>query len=246
MEFFDFYNLSERYIELINPMTPEKIIKLGKLLRLKEASRIIEFGSGYGEILALWTENFGISGIGIDIREHVCNRAKQKIQKKGLEDRIEIVCGHGAEYQFEKGAFDVAACIGASFIWEGYRPTIKGMKDAIRENGRLVIGEPYWRSENVPIECKEKEKDVHMEFELLEIAREEGFDFQYIIRSSQDDWDGYETCNWYGLMEWIEENPGHPDKQEVIDYLHNLQDEYLKYNREYLGWAIYILNPIKY
>jgi hypothetical protein len=120
------------------------------------------------------------------------------------------------------------------------------MKDAIHENGMLVIGEPYWRSEDVPKECKEKEENFHTEYELLKIAREEGYDFKYILRSSQDDWDGYETCNWYGLVEWIEENPDHPDRQEVIDYLHNLQDDYLKYYREYLGWAIYILNPIKY
>ncbi len=246
MEHFEFYNISERYIELINPMTPEKIIKLGRLLRLKEGTKVIEFGSGYGEILALWGENFGISGIGIDIREHVCNRAKEKIKKKGLEDRIEIVYDHGAEYPFEKGAFDVAACIGASFIWEGYRPTIFAMKEAIHKDGKLVIGEPYWRTANVPTEWEEKEKGVHLEFELLEIAREEGFDFEYVVRSSQDDWDGYEACNWYGLIQWIEENPDHPEKQEVIDYLHKLQDDYLMYNREYLGWAIYILNPIKY
>jgi len=33
MEFFDLKNISERYMELINPVTPEKILTIGKFLR---------------------------------------------------------------------------------------------------------------------------------------------------------------------------------------------------------------------
>jgi hypothetical protein len=35
MEFFDLMSISHRYMEILNPTTPEKIIKLGKLLKLK-------------------------------------------------------------------------------------------------------------------------------------------------------------------------------------------------------------------
>ena len=86
----------------------------------------------------------------------------------------------------------------------------------------------------------------HTEYELLQITREEGFDLEYVVRASHDDWDRYETGNWYGLIRWIEENPDHPERQDVIDHLHKAQDEYLRYGREYLGWAMYILNPIGY
>ena len=30
------------------------------------------------------------------------------------------------------------------------------------------------------------------------------------------------------------------------DTYHEIQDDYLRYGREYCGWAVYILNPIKY
>jgi len=79
------------------------------------------------------------------------------------------------------------------------------------------------------------------EHELLKVTREEGFDIEYIVRSNDDDWARYETSNWRGLVSWIEENPSHSDRQEVVDYLHRSQDEYLRYQREYLGWAMYIL-----
>lgn len=77
MEFFDLVNILERYMELVNPSTPEKVLTIGKFLGLKEDSRVIDFGCGCGEVLALWAEEFGISGIGIDVREHACDRARK-------------------------------------------------------------------------------------------------------------------------------------------------------------------------
>jgi hypothetical protein len=119
------------------------------------------------------------------------------------------------------------------------------MKPAIKPAGKLIIGEPYLLKEPVP-KLYEEAKGVFTEYELLKIAREEGFDFEYMVRANSDDWDRYETTNWRGLVKWLEDNPDHPDKKEVMDWFHMLQDDYLKYGREYLGWAVYVLNPIKY
>ena len=246
MDAFELYNISEHYMELINPFDSKKILTLGKFLGLRNGSRIIEFGCGFGEVLVLWAKEYGITGIGIDIREYACERAKKKIKEQGLDKSIEIICGNGAEYEFDKQGFDVAACIGASFIWGDYRATIQAMKEAIQPNGKLIIGEPYWIKEPVPSSYREQNKVIHNEYELLTIAREEGFDFEYMMRANHDDWDRYEASNWYSLNRWIEEHPHHPEKQEAIDWLHKTQEEYLKFGREFLGWGVYILNPIKY
>jgi hypothetical protein len=47
-----------------------------------------------------------------------------------------------------------------------------------------------------------------------------------------------------GWRRWIDENPNHPERQQVIEHLHQSQDEYTRYAREYFGWAIYVLNPV--
>jgi len=245
MKFLELKDISERYLELVNPTSPEKILTVGRVLGLKEDDRVIDFGSGYGEVLALWAQHFGITGIGIDLREKACKRARAKMAEGGLADRIEIVCGNAAGYAFEPYAFDVAACIGASFIWNGYRPALGKLKEAIKPNGKVAIGEPSWRTTAVPPEYSRNET-VHTEYELLRIAREEGFDFEYVVRAGHDDWDHYEAGNWRGLVCWIDENPDHPERQQVIEHLHQSQDEYTRYAREYFGWAIYVLNPVHY
>jgi SAM-dependent methyltransferase len=247
MDRMEIYNISERYIELINPSSTEKIRKVGEVLGLRGGSRVIEFGSGYGEVLAIWADAFGISGVGIDIRKHVCDRAEKKMRDRGFADRIEIVCGKGADYKFEEGSFDVAACIGASFVFGGYKETILGMKPAVKAGGKLAVGEPYWRTSHIPPENARGEmQNIYTEHELWRMTRDEGYDFEYVVRASEDDWDKYEADNWRGLIAWLEENPEHPERGDVIQRLHGNQEEYLKYGREFIGWAIYVLNPIRY
>ncbi len=245
MEFFDIMSISHRYMEILNPSTPEKIIKLGKLLKLKKGNRIIDFGCGCAEPLVLWAEQFGITGIGIDISEDFCERARQKLASKGLSKQIEIVCSNGADYIFEEGVFDAATCIGATFIFGGYQKTIQTIKRAVRLGGRLGIGETHWLSTQIHPEYAQKQATTHTEAELARLTRDEGFELEYILRASSDDWDRYISDNWYGLIRWLEENHTHPDYEQVFEHFRTDQDDYLQFQRQYMSWAMYCLAPMK-
>jgi SAM-dependent methyltransferase len=245
MEFLQLKDISERYMELVNPISPEKVLTVGRIAGLESGHRVIDFGCGYGEVLALWAEYFGISGVGIDVRPYACQRAEQKMAERGFQKRIEIVCGSATEYRFEPHTYRVAASLGSSFIWNGFEGTIRATKEAITPEGKLIIGQPYWQKEPVPSEFAET-LPWQPEYQLLQAARQEGFDVETVVRASHEDWDQYESTNWYGLLRWIEENPSHPERQEVIDHLHSSQEAYFRYGREYLGWAIYVLSPVKY
>jgi ubiquinone/menaquinone biosynthesis C-methylase UbiE len=243
MNFFDLKDISERYLELVNPTSPEKVLLAGQVLGLQTGQRVIDFGSGLGEVLALWAENFGIEGVGIDIRWNACRRAKEKMTTRGLNGRIEIVCRNANEYSFDANSYDVAACIGATFIWDGgFRAAIQVLKKAIHPHGKLIVGEAHSKVDVLPVVYARKQQ-LLTELELLQIIREEGFELEYIIRASQDEWDRYESGNWVGLLRWIETNPEHPERGQVIDHLRESQEEYLRFIRQYIGWAMYILTP---
>ena len=246
MNFLELKNISEQYMDLVNPTTPEKILKAGQIAGLKQGDRVIDFGTGFAEPLILWAEKFRISGVGIDLRPYAYARAKQKIAERRLTGRLEVVCGDASKYVYPPHGFDLASCIGATFIWGTFQDAVHAMKGAIYPHGKLVIGEVHWLTDDVPIEFRSLQTEVYTEVELLQGARQEGFDFEYVLHSSHDDWDRYEADNWHGLVRWIEENPQHPERQQVIDHLHESQDEYIRYGRMYLGWAIYVLNPVRY
>jgi len=226
-----------------SPATALKLVTLGKIVGLRPGSRVIDFGCGQGEALALWAQCFGITGVGIDRYQPHCERAVQRLAEHGLSDQIEIVCMNAAEYVFEEKSYDVASCIGASFIWGGFRPTICRMQDAIHAEGRLVIGEPYYTRSDVPPELIEYEGKCYTEPELFEVAQEEGFEVGYIARASADDWDRY-AANWCSDIERIKAISDPTKRQEERGRLHHSQDMYIKYRRGLQGWAMYVLYPV--
>ena len=243
MNFLDLKDIAERNLEIVNPISPEKIVTIGRMAGMRAGQRLIDFGCGFAEPLVLWAENFGISGVGVDIRQKAIERARNKIVQRGLAERLQVAQGAGAEYRFEPGSFDYAACVGATFIWDGYKPALQALKQAIRPNGKLIVGEAYWLKDSVPPELAQSQTGIYSESWLLKTTWDEGLEVEYAVRASHDDWDAYEAGNWYGLSRWIEENPAHPERQEVIEALHESQAEYFRYGREYFGWAIYLLAP---
>jgi len=243
MEFLELMAISHRYMELLNPSTPEKVLKLGKMLGMKEGARVIDYGSGCGEPLALWCKEYGITGVGVDLSPDFCERAVKKLSGQGLSDRIQIVCGKGADYELPGQPFDVATCIGATFVFGGYRETVQALKKAVHSKARLGIGDVYWASDTVPPGYAQREVSARSETELLRVTREEGFEIEYVIRTSRDDWDRYYSDNWHGFLRWLEENPSHPDRQQVLEHFHQWQDDYSRYERPYMGWAMYVLKP---
>ena len=243
MKFLDLKDISEQFMELINPTSPEKILKAGQIAGMKAGDRVIDFGCGFAEPLLLWAERFGIAGVGIDIRPYACQRAEKKISEKGLADSLQIVCGDAARYTFTPNSYDLATCIGATFIWQNFGEAVHAMSQAVIPGGKLVIGEAHWLVDNVPDDFRAAQTYITTEAELLRMAHQEGYEFEYVLHSNHDEWDRYEADNWVGFIHWIEANPQHPERQQVIDSLHESQEEYLRHGRMYFGWAIYVLTP---
>ncbi|MDX1933177.1 MAG: class I SAM-dependent methyltransferase [Capsulimonadales bacterium] len=239
MDFFDRVNIAEREMTLINPASPEKVVEVGRYLGLRPGDRVLDYGCGFAEPLTLWAEAFGISGVGVDIRPYACERARARLAERGQSERIEIVCGPGADYPASDGSFDNAVCLGASFVFGGFRPTMQALRRVSRPGRRIAIGEPYWRHDRVPVELTVRYR-FHTEVEILRIAEEEGYYLERIVRSTEEDWDRYQSDHWAGLMVWLTENPDHPDWQEVRKALRSEQEGYLQFEREHLGWAMYV------
>lgn len=247
MEFFELMDISHKYLEILNPSSTEKILAVGDVLNLDSNSCVIDFGCGKGELLALWTERFGISGTGVDLSKPFCEKARNKIKERKLDDRIMIVLANGREYTTDE-IFDAGLCIGATFIWGGFRETVQALKKFVKPAGKLAIGEPYWLKSNVPQEYLDGSAPpgTLYEYEILQIVNDEGYDIEYMVRASLDDWDRYNAGNWHGMVQWINDNPDHPERLDVLERLRKNQDDYLRHEREYLGWAIYVLSPMMY
>ncbi len=172
LTFLELKDIAERNIELVNPTSPEKLLTIGRLAGMAPGKTLIDFGSGYAEPLVLWAEAFGVSGIGIELREKAVQRARLKIQQHGLSDFLQVVHGKGADYEFQSGSFDFSTCIGASFVWKGVSQALSELKRAVRPSGKIILGEPYWLKDAVPPDLAQAQAEIHSEPWLLSQFRE--------------------------------------------------------------------------
>ena len=72
MNLLDLVGMLELDAEIRSPTSPIKLVTTGKIIGLKEGNRVIDFGCGCGEALALFGKYFGITGVGIDADQRFC------------------------------------------------------------------------------------------------------------------------------------------------------------------------------
>lgn len=242
-----FFNITESAHRIHNPFTPDKFVTLGEALRLKSGARVLDLGSGSGEMLCTWARDYGIVGTGIDMSPLFTAQAKQRAEELGVSHQVNFIHDDAAGYTSGDKA-DVAACVGATWIGGGVAGTIELLAKSLRTGGILLIGEPYWRqlplTEDIAKKCFANSiSDFLILPELLASFSSLGYDVVEMVLANQDGWDRYEAAKWLTMRRWLEENPDDELAEEIRSKLTTEPARHAAYTREYLGWGVFALMP---
>ena len=239
------FTISESEHRIHNPFTPEKYATLGRVLRMKPGARILDLGSGSGEMLCTWARDHGINGTGIDMSQLFTAQAKQRAEELGVSERVHFIHNDAAGYVTDEKC-DVAACVGATWIAGGFAGSVELLAKSLKPGGMILIGEPWWRqvpaTEEIAQACGVSSKADFLTLPgLVASFGELGDDVVEMVLADQEGWDRYEAAKWLTMRRWLEANAEDDFADEVRAELTIAPKRHVTYAREYFGWGVFAL-----
>ncbi|MDD5628061.1 MAG: class I SAM-dependent methyltransferase [Elusimicrobia bacterium] len=239
------FSITESAHRIHDPFTPEKLATLGSALRMKKDTRILDLGSGSGEMLCTWARDHAIVGTGVDLCQSFIEQARLRAKELGVADRVQFIHADAAGYVSDHKV-DVATCLGATWIGGGVAGTIELLTRSLRSGGIILIGEPYWRqlppTQDAAKACLAGAISDFLPLPgLLASFSSLGCDVVEMVLADQDSWDRYEAAKWLTMRRWLEDNPHDEFAKEVRAKLTSEPQRHAAYTREYLGWGAFAL-----
>jgi len=229
---------------LCNPLNKAKFERLCRMLALKRGAHVVDIACGKGEFLVRLAELYEISGVGVDISPYCVRDCKEKHRKRVPNSDIKFLEMDGAEYKPKSyESFDLVMCIGASWVYGGYRGTIRSLKKMAKPNGLIVVGEAFWLkdpSEEYLKATGTKKEEFGTHQSNVNVGEGEGLTCIYTLLSDLDDWDHYESLKWWNVADYVRTNLDDKDVPELLERTKREKDIYLRWERGTLGWGIYI------
>jgi SAM-dependent methyltransferase len=235
-----YFTVAERDHEIQNPTSEDKLRLLGERLRLDSSSRVLDIASGRGGPALLLAREFGCRVEGIEVAPEFHAVAVERAEAAGLAHLVSTRLGDASLEELPADTYDVALCLGASFVWGGLAGTLDALEPTVREGGHLVVGEPFWRKLPLPEDYPDRSGPYTTLEGTIAVFESGALRTVGVIASSEDDWDRYETLHWRAVEEWLAENANDPDAADIRSRHEQYKATYLRHGRELLGWAIFV------
>jgi cyclopropane fatty-acyl-phospholipid synthase-like methyltransferase len=226
---------------LISMVSVDELIRFGYSIGLNKSSKVLDLCCGYGTVLKIWSEAFGVTGVGVDHSDNFLSKGRERIVQAGV-DKIDLILGDVTVYTDTK-KYDVVIC---SETIGSIANTLALGEKFLKDRGILAYQKLYSKVQKPPQELVDFDNEVLPLSELYKEFKKLGYYITNMASDCDSSWEHY-VLTWSGKRD-IEELRKNP-----YDVKYNLKIEdwidkwflmYFDYRRQYEGQALFGLERL--
>lgn len=141
------------------------IDRLAELCRISEKSKVLVVGCGTGGNSCYLAKTYGCHVTGIDIAEHMIQKAQLRAEELNLTDRVSFQLGDAYNLQFPSDSFDVVLTVFVSQFLDKERAFPEFVR-VMKRGGFLGINEMY-KADEIPPEATDAVEEGEQVFQEL-------------------------------------------------------------------------------
>lgn len=230
-----YQDLIKKYEEekcFINMVSADDIIRFGCSIRLNEKSRVLDLCCGYGTMLKIWSEIFGVSGIGVDRDASFIETGRLRLP----DNRVSLICGDVLQYT-DADKYDVVVCTELSTgLFDSFQKGIAFLEQFIKPEGTLVFGRLFSEISEPPQELIDFDGDLPTLHEIYNETRQNRYLITSMVSASNASWERYIMRDNKNSLERLRQNPQDTKWSSWTDKWSRI---YFNLRRPYEGWALF-------
>lgn len=235
MQVKDYKDLLKMYEDekyLVNMVSAQDIIRFGSWVGLNEKSRVLDLCCGYGTMLKIWREVFGITGIGVDRDAAFIETGRSRLP----DSCINLICGDVLQYTDDE-KYDIVVCTELSTgLFGSFSEGAAFLEKFLKPCGTLVFGRLFSEIPNPPQELIDFDGPMPTLHEIHEEIRQCGYLVTSMASGDTASWERYIMRDSKISLEKIRKNSGDTGWAEWTDKWHRM---YCNFRRPYEGWALF-------
>lgn len=242
----DYQTITEAALRLPNPLTEAHLRRLAQAAQARPSTRLLDVACGGGELLNSWALWYEVNGTGVDSAESAIHLAERRANELKVWAQVQYTVSEALDFPQAFHQYHIVSHLGLTAWGNQLGQALNTLRAALRDNedGVLMIGETFWRKPPSPEACAALGLPSDALRSLDQVAAQllaQEVELLDMIVPTPEDWDAFMSAQWRAVSDWLMgcEDAALAD-QVRAQWQHN-QLSYLRYERELIGWAAFVL-----
>jgi len=242
----DYQRIAEAGLYLPNPLTEAHLRRLARAANVSPATRLLDVACGGGDLLNSWALWYEVNGTGVDAVQEAVHLAEQRANDLKVWAQVQYTVSDALDFPQDFHQYHIVGHLGLTAWGDALGGTLATLRAALRDNedGVLLIGESFWRKPPSPAACAALGLPAEALHSLDDVAARLlacGVELLDMIVPTAEDWDAYMSAQWRAVSAWLATCQDVALADQVRAQWQHNQLSYLRYERELIGWAAFVL-----